>query len=152
MQTRVTIIPSDSFISVDGAGLAFPFAAPVGIHAIQWHNGSGHVEYTDGTPNNALEPADYDTEVAPYVALWQTERERLIAEANRPPTPEELAEQRKTEIMARLDGIDAASMRPLRAIARNEAVQNDMDKLAALDGEAAVLRSELAALIPATSA
>jgi hypothetical protein len=58
----------------------------------------------------------------------------------------ELAEKRRAEILARLAEIDAASVRPLRAIAQGEAVQADHDKLAALDAEAAALRAELAAL------
>lgn len=62
------------------------------------------------------------------------------------PTAEELAERRKAEIKARLVEIDAASVRPLRAIAQNEAVQDDLNKLTRLDDEAAALRSELAAL------
>ena len=63
-----------------------------------------------------------------------------------PPTPEELAADRKSAILARLAAIDAASIRPLRAIAQGEAVQADHDKLAALDAEAAELRAELAGM------
>jgi hypothetical protein len=48
--------------------------------------------------------------------------------------------------LARLAEIDAASIRPLRAIAQGEAVQADHDKLTALDAEAAELRAELAGL------
>lgn len=65
------------------------------------------------------------------------------------PTPGELAERRKAEIMARLAEIDTASVRPLRAIAQGEAMQEDSDKLAVLDAEAAALRLELAALAAA---
>jgi hypothetical protein len=61
-------------------------------------------------------------------------------------TPEELAAQRKAEILFHLSKIDAASVRPLRAIAQGEAVQADTDKLAELDSEAAALRAELAVL------
>lgn len=62
------------------------------------------------------------------------------------PTPEEQAAQRRAQIMAQLAEIDAASVRPLRALVRGEAVQADTDKLAALDAEAEKLRAELAAL------
>ena len=48
--------------------------------------------------------------------------------------------------MARLSKIDADSVRPLRAIVNGEAMQEDRDKLAALDAEAETLRAELAAL------
>jgi hypothetical protein len=58
----------------------------------------------------------------------------------------ELAEQRKAEILARLAEIDAASVRPLRAIAEGNATDFDRQKLASLDGEAATLRAELAGL------
>jgi hypothetical protein len=61
------------------------------------------------------------------------------------PSAEDLKEQRKAQIMARLSEIDLASVRPLRAIAHGLGTQADHDKLAALDGEAASLRTELAA-------
>ena len=64
-------------------------------------------------------------------------------EANKPaPTPEE----RRAAILARLAEIDAASVRPLRAIAQGEDMQADHTKLTALDAEAADLRAELAGL------
>jgi hypothetical protein len=59
-------------------------------------------------------------------------------------TPEELAEQRKAEIQARLAEIDTASIRPLRAVADNTATDFDRQKLADLEAEAAALRAELA--------
>ena len=55
-------------------------------------------------------------------------------------------EERRAAILARLAEIDAASIRPLRAIAQGEDGQADHDKLAALDAEAAALREELAGL------
>jgi hypothetical protein len=71
-------------------------------------------------------------------------RDASFVEDNR--SPEELTEQRRSEILARLAEIDAAGIRPMRAIAEGEAVQADHAKLAALDGEAAELRTELAGL------
>jgi hypothetical protein len=61
-------------------------------------------------------------------------------------TPEQLAAMRRAEIFARLAEIDAASVRPLRAIANGDDVQADHTKLTALDAEAAELRAELAGL------
>jgi hypothetical protein len=55
-------------------------------------------------------------------------------------------EERRAAILARLAEIDTASIRPLRAIAQEEATQADHDRLAALDAEAAELREELAGL------
>jgi hypothetical protein len=64
-----------------------------------------------------------------------------------PPPAEEIAATRRAEILARLAEIDAASVRPLRAIAQNEDMQADHDKLTSLDTEAAALRAELATLL-----
>lgn len=62
------------------------------------------------------------------------------------PTPEEINEQRKQEIYARLNAIDTESLRPLRAIARGTATDYDTEKLKALEDEAVALRQELASL------
>lgn len=71
---------------------------------------------------------------------------KFPAPAPVPPTPDELASQRRAEIIARFTQIDVDSIRPLRAIAQGEATEADKEKLAALDAEAEELRAELAAL------
>jgi hypothetical protein len=67
-------------------------------------------------------------------------------ELRKPPplTPEQLVEQHRAEIIARLAEIDIASIRPLRAIADGTATDFDREKLAALEAEAEALRGELA--------
>ncbi len=112
MQSHVTVIPSDFFLSVDGEGMVFEFPGPDGVHAIQWHDGSGHVEYTDGSPNAALTSADYQSKVAPYVALWQAEKDRREEEANRPPTLEEARAAKLAQVM---DAYQAA-FAPIEAV------------------------------------
>jgi hypothetical protein len=146
MYTDITVIPVDNFISVDGKALFFTFLAPQEMHALQWHNGSGHIEYSDGRSNAVLTADEYATAVTPYVQAWEEEKARLEEEANRLPTPEELVAVRKAEILAQLMEIDADSIRPLRAIADGTATDFDREKLAALDSEAADLREELAGL------
>lgn len=59
------------------------------------------------------------------------------------PTQEDL---RRAEIMAELAAIDAASARPLRAILVGSSTDDDRERLAELDQQAAVLRAELSAL------
>ncbi len=78
---RVTVVPADRLILVDGEGLQFVFDAPEGLHALQWQDASGHLEFTDGRPNRALTAADYESHVAPFVQAWQAEKARLDAEA-----------------------------------------------------------------------
>lgn len=76
----VTVVPADNLVIVDGEALVFPFDAPATLHALQWREGKGHTEWTDA-PNLPLAAADYDDQVAPFVALWETEKARLTAEA-----------------------------------------------------------------------
>ena len=90
MKTHITVIPDDDMIIVDGAPLVFEFPAPINLHALQWHEGGGHLEFKDGTPNKPLSEADYAAEVAPFADLWQAEHDRLETENNRPPTLPEL--------------------------------------------------------------
>jgi hypothetical protein len=147
MKNSVTVIPIDRSVYVDGICLIFDFTAPDNLHALQWHGSSGHIEYTDGSANSLLKKKDYDSEVAPYVALWEAEKIRLDEESERPLLPEEIRQARITEIRARLDEIDLESIRPLRAIADNTATDSDREKLARLEEEAASLRAELGALL-----
>lgn len=58
------------------------------------------------------------------------------------PTEAEIAAKRVAEIDARLAEIDAASVRPLRAIVAGDETEEDRAKLAALDAEAEALREE----------
>ena len=80
MQQHVIVVPFDKLIIVDGVPLRVEFPVPESLHALQWHDGAGHTEWTDG-PNRLLALADYAAEVAPYVAHWEREKARLAAEA-----------------------------------------------------------------------
>lgn len=87
MKQHVTVVPSDNLIIVEGEALRFTFESTEGIHAIQWHNGSGHIEVA-GQNNIALNAADYAEKVEPFVTLWKAERARLDAEAAAANKPE----------------------------------------------------------------
>ena len=80
MEKDVTIVPVDNVILVNGIHLQLDFKPIEGheqVHAIQWHDGKGAIEFSDDTGRDA----DYETDVAPYVALWEAEKARLDAEA-----------------------------------------------------------------------
>ena len=53
---------------------------------------------------------------------------------------------RRRAILDRLQALDAESTRPLRSVLAGTHTQADLDKIAALEAEAAGLRAELAAL------
>jgi len=74
-------------------------------------------------------------------AAWSLEVVPAPEPEPAPPEP-----SRADVIVGRLYEIDAATVRPLRAIAAGTAGQFDHDKLAALNAEAAALRAELATL------
>ena len=54
MKTHVTVIPSDGIIAVDGEVLFLDGITSETFHALQWHDGAGHVEPGDGLPNEEL--------------------------------------------------------------------------------------------------
>ena len=142
MQNHVTVIPQDKTIIVDGQGLRFDFVAPADLHALQWHNGAGHIEFSDElTPNLIIQgQEDYEKYVCPYVQMWE---ERDTSSSMMEPGQESTAEQR---INSRLLEIDLESVRPLRAKAYGTSTPEDDAKLAALEQEAGALRVELAGL------
>lgn len=80
MRQNVTVVPGDGLIAVDGVSLWFAFEAPASLHALQWHDGAGEMEWTDDM-NHPLTPADYAEDVAPFVALWEAEKARIEEEA-----------------------------------------------------------------------
>ena len=78
--TDVTVVPVDTVILVNNVPLQFDYKPIEGheqVHAIQWHDGKGVLEFADYTGRDA----DYETDVAPYVVLYQAEKARLDAEA-----------------------------------------------------------------------
>lgn len=81
MSPRVTVVPSDRLIIVNGGPLRFDYSAPEDLHALQWHDGAGHVEFTDHRPNEPLTMEDYTEKVLSYVQLWEAEKARLRDEA-----------------------------------------------------------------------
>lgn len=83
--TRITVVPSDKLIIVNGQALRFDFELIEGheqMHALQWDGVSqtGHIEFEDDY-NQSLDASLHEEEVAPYVTAWQAEKDRLDAEA-----------------------------------------------------------------------
>ena len=76
---RVTIVPEDRYIQVDGRGLNFDFSADPNIHALQWFDDYGTVEQKTG----GSRPATL-ADVQPFIDAWEVERERID---NPPPPP-----------------------------------------------------------------
>ena len=108
MNKHITVIPSDKLILLDGIGLQCSFAAPANLHALQWHEGAGHIEFTDGKPNQQLAgDADFVQYVQPFVVLWQQEKARLDA----------AAAQAECDAAAAYNSLEATRTRKLAEIA-----------------------------------
>lgn len=101
MPTTVTVVAEDKIILVDDVALHFDFQIPDNVRAIQWRDDAGHAEYADGSLNRPLSAADYETEVAPYVALWEVEKARLEAEAAKAEEERRAEENRPENVHAR---------------------------------------------------
>ena len=102
MYNHVTVIPDDKIVLVDGQALKFDFVAPEGMHALQWRDGAGHIEWKAGE-NEPLAGQDYAAKVKRFAEAWEAEKARLEAEANRPPSPEEQLAAFTAAIQAHLD-------------------------------------------------
>ena len=88
----MTIIMPDRSVSVDGTGVVID-SIDTNIHAIQWHNGSGHVEFSDElTPNLIIQgQEDYEKYVCPYVQMWEEIDHNVTTAEQYSDTPEEKA-------------------------------------------------------------
>lgn len=85
MRNHVTVVPEDRLVMVDYEPLWFDFEADENIHAIQWHNGEGEIEYCINGKMSNVPIEDYDLIVKPFVLLWEAEKE-AINQANTAPT------------------------------------------------------------------
>lgn len=77
---RLTIISSDSFVAVDGDGSHQPLdlstcGIPADVHALQWYENRGWIEFSDDDDPFTPKPANQDiTELPAWanacVAVW----------------------------------------------------------------------------------
>lgn len=75
---NICVVKEDNVIVVDGEGLNFDFDLASNIWAIQWNGTSGHIEFSDGTPNQELTDfTDFQYLVDAHVA----EKQRIADEA-----------------------------------------------------------------------
>lgn len=157
--TTVTVVPADKLIICDGVALFFDFQAPDGLHALQWRDDAGHTEWTGG-PNQPLTVADYDEQVAPYVALWRkekTRREEKAAEEAAARALPDAKEAKTAEVLSGYDAALAASLTMPAAMPTSQDVAvgaalfavDDAEGLAFVQARHAARRDELLAAVDA---
>jgi hypothetical protein len=85
---RLTILPETDTVSKDG--LSFDELAletcgiPSNVHALQWHDNSGHIEFVSTAPNQAI--YELPTWASACVDVWQVKFDNQ----NAPPSPEQM--------------------------------------------------------------
>ena len=125
---RLTIVPEDRLIGIDGIfyqdiqqDLSW---IPSNVHAVQWSDSSGEIEYNDGTPNEVIsELGIYSQAQTDY----NNETQRIVTEKEAAATAreaardywEELRIQRnqllaETDYLALVDATLSADMRTYR--------------------------------------
>ncbi len=88
MKESVTVVPCDNIVIVEGGIVTIEELNNVDIteainsstiHAIQWANGQGHVEYRDESVVNQVlvDEDDYNVWLAPFVSLWEEKKASL---------------------------------------------------------------------------
>ena len=125
---RVTIVNDDQMVSVDGEGVNFELNLPDEIHAIQWYEDHGEVEYRDSRPNLEIDSlADYQGLIDAH-ATKKAERDAPPP----PPTEQELALQ---GILALEAQITDRRMREAVLTGDNSFIQGIEDQIVVLRGQ-----------------
>lgn len=73
---KITIVPADNIIIVNGELLSFEYEAPKGLRALHWVDTKGFIEW-DSKPNQQLSNSDYTQYVEPFYKLWVKEKENV---------------------------------------------------------------------------
>lgn len=105
---RLTIIPADGTVYVDGAAVAgLTFTSPADVHALQWSGTGGWVERVGGAENEVLQ--GLPSWALDAVAVREAALEAIdlaaaaLAHAAANPTPEEIQAAVIAATQARLD-------------------------------------------------
>jgi hypothetical protein len=80
---KVTIIPIDGAVYIDGASYSQLswLDTPVNVHAIQWENSEGWIEYNDGSPNETITSLPNWAELA--IDAWNNANIKYQAESQK---------------------------------------------------------------------
>lgn len=103
---QLTIIPSDNVVYVNGVTYS-PLdmdAVPENVHALQWFDVSGVIEYSDGTPNEDI------TTLPAWATICVQKWEAADYEYKNPPQLTATAEQNKSTALDLLSQTDWAAL------------------------------------------
>ena len=69
---RLSIIPDDKMVVLNGIGFCVEFEYDPAIHAVQWDESSGHIEYKNGT----IKQIDSVNEFQSIIDLYEQVKEK----------------------------------------------------------------------------
>jgi hypothetical protein len=118
---RLIVVVDDEFVSVDGEGygkIDLDQLKQNNIHAIQWHETYGQIEYRDTSPNLNIDSID---EFSWVIDLWNQRKYEI--ENPPPPTPEELYDRVKYRAESELASSDWAVLSDVPLANKNEWVE-----------------------------
>lgn len=142
---KLTVIPSDNLIILNGKPVQFSFAAPDTLHAMHYDGTTIRQELLND--KGLYEENSTDSSIVqPFIDAVTAELARLDAIVPPEPTQAEKAQQRITEIQSLLTANDLASVRPLRAKLAGTSTDFDDNRLVELEEQAQALRAELVTL------
>jgi len=78
---KITIIPEDNFVSIDGATRSVPMNLDDNIHAIQWDGEKGFVEQKKGGSRKIDDLQEFQNVIDSFERLVQEEIEEFAAAA-----------------------------------------------------------------------
>lgn len=127
---RLTIIRDDNVVLIDGRAMhvSLSLLLPANLHAVQWDGETGHIEYNDGTPNEALAGI---SSWQPVVDAWEAARQ---VEDAPPPTEEERLGAAIAEIYARYAQEEVALNASLLSVLRKDG-DAESARVAAIDAK-----------------
>lgn len=76
---RVTIIPADSCVIVDGQPRKFSFTVDENYHAVQWHGDHGNIETIIGADIDLESMAEFEDILDAHAAILEAEAEAEAA-------------------------------------------------------------------------
>lgn len=118
---RLIIVVDDGFVSVDDEGyekIDLGQLKQNNIHAIQWYETYGQIEYRDASPNLDIDSID---EFSWVIDLWNQRKYEI--ENPPPPTPEELYDRVKYRAESELASSDWAVLSDVPLANKNEWVE-----------------------------
>lgn len=97
---RLTIVPIDNVVTINGVTKTVDTGLPSNVHAVQWYDGKGKVEYTD-------QEAKYIDTIEPFIDIVDAFNALPVPDEYLPEEPKTYDALRRAEYPSVGDQLDA---------------------------------------------